>query len=272
MPIKPRLFVPGCVHHVMARGLDGIDIFRDDADRETFFELYLLYHVKTGVRCYAWALMSNHYHFVIRTSDIPLSKLFAPLHTRYARYYNRKYSRRGYLFQDRFKSIAIQEQLYIEQLVRYVHLNPIRAGICKNIESLDQYPWTGHASIMGNKECRFLDDSAVLHRFNSRDGNARQEYRRFIAQGIDRQEADPVIELFRSGTQGGIDRKDRQKWVIGDPEFIKNALAQDRSRRIRLARYAAEGLTIEHVCRKIAGYYRVDPQRVRLRGVRGDCA
>jgi len=88
MPGKPRLFVPGCVYHVMARGLNGMDIFVDDDDRRKFLDLYRIYNQRTGMRCYAWALMSNHYHFVIRTSDIPLAKLFAPLHTRYAQYFN----------------------------------------------------------------------------------------------------------------------------------------------------------------------------------------
>ena len=149
----------------MSRGLDGIDIFRDDDDRRTFVELLSKNIIAADMRCYAWVLMRNHYHLVIRTSDIALSMLMKPLNAHYASYFNKRHQRRGYLFQDRFKSVATQEQLYIEELIRYVHLNPIRASVCKNLDALDHYAWSGHATIMGNREHPFQDIDTVLRRF-----------------------------------------------------------------------------------------------------------
>jgi putative transposase len=268
MPRKARLFVPGCLHHVMSRGLDGIALFRDDEDRWKFLELFQAYYRKAGVRCYAWVLMSNHYHFVLRTSDIPLGKLFRPLHTRYAGYFNKKYKRRGYLFQDRFKSIATQEQLYLENLVRYVHLNPIRAGILKDIKSLDNYPWSGHCALIGKKECAFQDCDTVLRRFGGKKGDARAAYRRFLSEGFGLDE-NASYELFRTGTQGGPNRGDPHRWVIGDPVFVRNALANDNKRRIRIAQYSARGLTIDDICKKVAVHFRITPQVLKNRCSRG---
>ena len=139
MPRKARITVPGVVHHIMARGIDGRNIFIDNDDREMFLGLLGTGIHKNGYKCYAWTLMDNHYHLLLRISENPLAKMMRRLNSTYARYYNARYKRKGYLFQDRFKSIASQDQNYIEELVRYIHLNPIRAGICGTMKELEQY-------------------------------------------------------------------------------------------------------------------------------------
>jgi len=128
MPTKKRIVVPGAIAHIMARGIDGRIIFKDDDDRSCFLSLLSESMVKTGYRCYGWVLMNNHYHLVVRCNDNSLDELMRTMNSRYAKYFNRKYTRRGYLFQDRFKSIITQDQHYLEELIRYVHLNPIRDG------------------------------------------------------------------------------------------------------------------------------------------------
>ena len=145
MPRKARLFFPGAIVHIMARGIDSCNIFIDDEDRTFFLALLESGLRKTGYRLYAWALMPNHYHLVVRTSDVPLEELMRGLNASFARYYAKKYCRNGYLFQDRYKSLVAQDQGYAEELVRYVHLNPVRAGVCKTLARLSSYPWSGHA-------------------------------------------------------------------------------------------------------------------------------
>ena len=149
MPRKPRLSVPGALHHVMARGIEGRPIFKSDEDRLKFLSLLAHGIAKSGFKCYAWVLMENHYHLLLRANEMPLSSFMRPLNSRYAHWFRKKSQSRGYLFQDRFKSIATQDQGYIEQLVRYIHLNPLRAGICRTIAELDRYPWSGHSALVG---------------------------------------------------------------------------------------------------------------------------
>ena len=133
----------------MGRCLPHYELFEDDEDREFFTSLLQLYLSETASLCYGWVLMSNHYHLVIRLSDHELWELMKPLNMRFSQYHSKKYSRKGPLFQDRFKSIATQDQKYLEELIRYVHLNPLRAGIVKSIAALNKYPWSGHQEIIG---------------------------------------------------------------------------------------------------------------------------
>ena len=124
--------------------------------------------------------MDNHCHLVVRCSDKSLDKLMRTMNSRYAKYFNVKYKRRGYLFQDRFKSIITQEQNYLEQLIRYVHLNPVRAGICTSLDELDTYQWSGHAVLMGKSVCSFQTTNTVLPRFGATVESARKHYRKFM--------------------------------------------------------------------------------------------
>ncbi|MBD3343819.1 MAG: transposase, partial [Chitinivibrionales bacterium] len=197
MPRRARLFVPGCLHHVMARGLDGMDIFADDSDRRVFCNLLGRYIGQSGTKCYGWSLLKNHYHLVLRTSDQPLAILMKPLNARYAMYFNKRHKRRGYLFQDRFKSIATQEQRYIQELIRYVHLNPIRAGICNDLKELDRYTWCGHSALMGTQACAFQDIWPVLRRFGKSAQTARIAYSEYLAQGLSRKTEE---DLFPYGS------------------------------------------------------------------------
>ena len=135
MPRQPRLDLPGFVHHIMARGIEGQDIFRNDADREAFLK-----RLSDGVdrpggpQLYAWALMSNHFHLLLRSGEGLLSPMMRRLMTGHAVTYNLRYKRQGHLFQNRYKSIVVEEETYFLELVRYMHLNPVRAGVVRPIK------------------------------------------------------------------------------------------------------------------------------------------
>ena len=129
MPRTARLDAPGVLHHVMIRGIERRKIFRNNNDREDFIERLAVLCPATQTSCYAWAFLSNHAHFLFRTGTAPLSKLMRRLLTGYVIGFNHRHRRRGQLFQNRFKSIVCQEDAYLRELVRYIHLNPIRAGI-----------------------------------------------------------------------------------------------------------------------------------------------
>jgi len=233
----------------MARGIEGRAIFGDDEDRVRFLSFLEEYLSKSGCACYAWTLMSNHYHLLIQTGNRPLSELMRPLNSRYAQYYARKHNRRGYLFQDRYKSIATQDQFYIRVITRYIHGNPLRAGICKNLAELAHYRWSSHTVLLGRRECEFMDSWVVLRRFGQNKVGARREYLEYMAAGIEQADYD-LIRTIRMSNDGREHTHNPGCWVIGDPELVKQALAADKTHRIKLARYRAEGVTIEALGRK----------------------
>ena len=118
MPRQARLDAPGLVHHVMARGIEDQKIFRDDRDRENFLvRLAKSLALSGGARLYAWALMSNHFHLLLRTDEHLLSPIMQRVMTGHAVSYNRRYRRKGHLFQNRFKSIVVEEEPYFMELV-----------------------------------------------------------------------------------------------------------------------------------------------------------
>jgi putative transposase len=266
MPRKKRLCIPGAIHHVMSRGIEGRTIFADAEDRSVFMGIFATQIAKIGFKCYAWVLMDNHYHFVLRTNEKPLSSLFKPLNATYARYFGKRYGRRGYLFQERFKSIATQDQGYLEQLIRYVHLNPLRAGICKTMENLDRYRWCGHSAIVGKESVPFQDVGSVRRRFGKTMRDAIRNYRAFLGEGIQNAGEDDFIEKLRLNNENKENIHDPGCWVIGDSEFVKSALHHDEQNRLRLARYRKDGWDLEQLCGAVGKALGIAGEEIRKRG------
>lgn len=146
MPRGPRLDAADALHHVIARGIDRCAIFPDDADRADFLDRLGDLATAGRLSVYAWALMTTHVHLLLRTGAGPLSRSMQSLLGGYAGAFNARHRRGGYLFQGRFKSILVDNDPYLLELVRYIHLNPLRAGMVADFDALDQYPWTGHAA------------------------------------------------------------------------------------------------------------------------------
>jgi REP element-mobilizing transposase RayT len=129
MPRKARIDAPGALHHIIARGIARKKVFDDDVDRDFFLERLGTIVQESRTRCFAWALIPNHFHLLLKTGAIPIATVMKRLLTGYAMRYNRRHKRFGHLFQNRYKSILCQEDSYLLELVRYIHLNPLRAGL-----------------------------------------------------------------------------------------------------------------------------------------------
>ena len=153
MPRGARLDAPGTLHHVIVRGIEKRRIVDDVADRKNFVTRLAELSAETKTNIYAWALMTNHAHMLLRSSEIGLSGFMRRLLTGYAISYNRRHRRWGHLFQNRYKSIVCDEDAYFTELVRYIHLNPLRAKLVKSLAQLDRYRWSGHGVIMGKIQC-----------------------------------------------------------------------------------------------------------------------
>jgi REP element-mobilizing transposase RayT len=167
----------------MARGLDRQLIFRDDRDRDDFVARLRKLAETGAIRVYAWTLLPNHFHLLVRTGKRPLARAMRSLLTGYAGVFNRRHRRRGHLFQNRYKSIAVDEEPYLLELVRYLHLNPLRAGVVRSLRDLDRYPYSGHAALVGTREFRWQATGEVLGRFGAKVADARKKYRAFVAEG-----------------------------------------------------------------------------------------
>jgi len=237
MPRRGRLHIPGGYYHVIGRGLERRYIFDGVEDKENFLSRLGDNLILCQVQCLAWALMSNHYHLLLRVSEKPLSSLMAPLLGGYAGYYNRRHHRSGYVFQNRFKSILCDADNYLMELVRYIHLNPIRANMIESLQELERYQWTGHAGIFGKHRKYWHNVDEMLGFFGHARGVARKRYRNFMAK---EQYSESGRNLSGGGlvrSSGGWEMLSRlrkehscrigDERILGTTSFVEQALKQD---------------------------------------------
>lgn len=184
MPRQARLDAPETLHHVMVRGLERRSIFRDETDREDFVTRLAQLAGQGALTIYAWALLPNHAHLLLRTGARSLARSMRSLLTGYAGAFNRRHNRVGHLFQNRYKSIVVEEEPYLLELVRYLHLNPLRAKIVPNLRALDRYPWSGHSALLGSIARPWQDTATILMHFGPTIARARRAYGAFVAAGM----------------------------------------------------------------------------------------
>ena len=184
MPRQARLDAPGTLHHVMVRGIERCPIFREETDRGEFVDRLADLREQGALTVYAWALLPNHAHLLVQTGQQPLAAGMRKLLTGYVVNFNRRHRRVGHLFQNRYKSIVVEAEPYLLELVRYLHLNPIRARVVPTLRALDRYPWTGHSALLGSVPRAWQDTVTILRQFGPTPARARRAYRGFIAAGI----------------------------------------------------------------------------------------
>ena len=184
MPRQPRLDAPGTLHHVMGRGIERTKIFPTDADRTDFVTRLSALCQQGRLVVYAWALMPNHFHLLVRTGTRPLAQSMKQLLTGYVVNFNRRHKRYGHLFQNRYKSIVVEEDPYLLELTRYIHLNPLRGGLVQGLRDLRGYPWTGHSALLGVVDRDWQETATVLAAFGTSRKSARQRYEEFMREGI----------------------------------------------------------------------------------------
>jgi REP element-mobilizing transposase RayT len=185
MPRKARIDIPGLLQHVIVRGIEKRDIFLDDRDRAMFVGRFSSLLVETGTDCFAWAMLTNHFHLFLRCNRTELSIFMRRLLTGYAVNFNHRHNRSGHLFQNRYKSVICEEDAYLLELIRYIHLNPLGAGVVPGLAGLDIYPWSGHAVLLGKEVLPGQVVEEVLPFFGKRLATARKKYREFVSDGVE---------------------------------------------------------------------------------------
>ena len=176
MARRPRVHAGGLLYHVIVRGNQRRRTFRADADYRAYLDRLSRYQAKFAVKVYAYCLMPNHVHLLVEVSAAPLSKFMQGLQQTYTQYFNRRYRKVGHLFQGRYHAIVCDKDEYLLALVRYIHLNPIRAKLARRPEA---YGYSGHGEYCGRKGARIIEPALVLKMLGGTVG-----YRRFVFDGI----------------------------------------------------------------------------------------
>jgi REP element-mobilizing transposase RayT len=262
MPRKSRIDAPGALHHIIARGIERSDIFKDDTDCNNFIDRLGVILPETGTICFAWALLPNHFHLLLKTGQAPIATAMRRLLTGYAVTFNRRHRRYGHLFQNRYKSILCQEDAYLLELVRYIHLNPLRAKIVADMDKLDAYPFCGHAVMMGKAKKTWQDFKWILKLFDGRLGNARRNYRTFVQKGIPQGRRGDLIGggLIRSAggwaavkTMRRLEKPQKaDERILGDGGFVEQALAQAQEQMEKKYALQARGYDLNKVATRVS--------------------
>jgi REP element-mobilizing transposase RayT len=204
----PRLSYPGAFHHATNRGINGENILASDGDKRFFLELLARKSKTSGIRVFAYCLMDNHYHLVVENSSGRLSQFFKQLNGHYGLYYRQKTGSQGYVFQGRYFSSLIQDDSYLTLVIKYVLLNPVKAG---STPSALAYPWSSAGSYFSKKECDWLATDFVEGLFGSRLG---------LDNALSGSSADPLPVI-----------KTRFGPVVGSEDFPEKAAAKFERRR-----------------------------------------
>lgn len=181
MARKARAEVAGGLYHVITRGNNRRQIFNSSTDFERFLSLLTMQKVRLPFFLYGYCLMTNHVHLLIERQADSIGRIMHRVLTGYSQYYNRRYGRVGHLLQGRHKAILCQSDRYLSELVRYIHLNPVRAGM---VDKPEQYKYSGHRAYLGLEPVGIVDVDPVLRHFGVKKTVARERYRQFVAAGI----------------------------------------------------------------------------------------
>ncbi len=276
MPRKARIDAPGALHHIIVRGIERRKIFYDNADRDNFLERLEVVLTETTTPCFAWTLIPNHLHLLLRTGSTPIATVMRRLLTGYAVTFNRRHRRHGQLFQNRYKSILCQEDLYLLELVRYIHLNPLRAGIVKELKELDKYPYCGHSVLMGKNKRKLQDTDYILRFYNSKHLTAHRRYREYVEKGLGDGRRPELVGggLVRSAggwsvvkaMRRGFERMKGDERILGEGDFVEAVLKAAQENLDRKSRLEAAGYGFDWLVGRVARRLGIEPKDVLAPG------
>jgi len=260
----------------MVRGIERRKIFWANPDRDSFVDRLgeVLTHSHTP--CFAWALMPNHVHLLLRTGATPLPTVMRRVLTGYAGEFNRRHHRHGHLFQNRYKSVLCQEEAYLLELVRYIHLNPLRANLVGDYDRLNDFPYSGHCALMGRCHYEWQDTAYVLSLFGEKMSRARRLYREYVEKGIAEGRKPELVGggLIRSlggweavkGSRRKGERIKGDERILGDGEFVEEALRSSQEYFERRYRYRALGYDYHWLVGRVAALFQIPEKEVTRQG------
>jgi putative transposase len=216
MARKPRIEFEGGFYHVIARGNQRQKVFLEEGDFLKYLEFLSNYKDRYGFWIYAYVLMSTHVHLLIETGQVPLSKILQGINQRFTMYFNWRYGTVGHLFQGRYKAILCDKDAYLFSLVKYLHCNPVRAGMVKQPE---EYRWSSHREYFGMKRNGFVDTGLLLGMLSENLNRGRSLYREYMRK----EEKTSNEDFYRT-----VDQR-----VLGDEVFVEQVRERAENRPLR---------------------------------------
>ena len=263
---------------MMIRGIEKSPIFKDDQDRQDFVSRTGRVAQETGTKILAWVLMNNHVHLLFFSGPSGISEFMRRLLTGYALRYNRRHRRNGHLFQNRYKSIVCEEESYLLELVRYIHLNPLRAAVVKSMGELDHYPWSGHAVLVGKRKNAWQEREYVLQHFHVKEEKAVRAYRRFMDEGKDQGHRPELVGGGLTRSLGGWSQvlplegsrqitEQHDGRILGSEKFATEIIKEADKKVRRYLRAGEMKASIDDAIKEICSKEGIAEQELRM-GVR----
>jgi REP element-mobilizing transposase RayT len=276
MPRKARIDAPGAIHHIICRGIEGQNIFWDESDHTDFLQRLEKILDETNAPCFAWSLLPNHFHLLLRTGNAPIATVMLRLLSGYAGRFNRRHHRSGHLFQNRYKSILCQENKYLLELVRYIHLNPLRAGIVATTKQLDNFEYCGHGVLLGLRKCDWQEVDFVLSLFGKSVWAARRTYHTFIEKGIAHGKRPDLVgggllrsmggwRVIQSLRDSQIHLKGDER-ILGDSNFVESVLKTQNERMEKRYKLQAQGWNFEKIVSRVADIFNIEADQILIAG------
>lgn len=254
MARKTRIEFEGALYHVIVRGNQKRKVFKSDEDFRFYLDILGRYKSRYPFALYAYVLMTNHIHLFIETRTIPLNKILQGINQSYTMNFNRKYKTVGHLFQGRYKSILCEKETYLLALVKYIHLNPVRARIAQNP---DDYPWSSHKAYVDSAaKGELVDADHVLKMFSEVDGSARRLYRSFMGEDI---------TISKKDVYCTVDQRMLGNDVFVDETVAKHKLVIEQRRR-------KQAYSLEEIAKAIERHDGITLEDMRSRSRTGDIA
>jgi len=213
MARKPRIHFSGAVYHIVLKGFDDKAVFHGIKDRRAWEALVAEGCQRFGHKLHAYCWMKDHMQIAVEVEDAPLSKIMQNLSFRYTRYFNKHNHDEGALFRGRYKAVLIDPDVYLQELVRFIHNNPVRSGVARFARD---YKWSSHTAYLGKDQTEWLTTGRVLNTFGKTKTGAVQSFEKYVNAGRDEGDRQDLMR----GTNGGR--------LLGDEQFAKKALKPPR--------------------------------------------
>jgi REP element-mobilizing transposase RayT len=248
MARKPRIEYPGAFYHVLSRGNRTLPIFKDDEDRLRFLLKLEQYRERYCFIPYAYTLMENHFHLLIETQEVPLSRIMQGLLQSSTQWHNKKYKAVGHLFQGRYKAILCDRRMYLLGLVRYLHLNCVRAGL---VRDPSEYRWSSHRAYLGLEKSSIVETDFVLSQFAKSRKKAVRLFNEFVMEWIDIGRTDKFYQV--------VDQR-----ILGDNDFTVK-VKRKAGEEIRKEETIFKNRTLEEIAEAVEETTSVSVSELRSR-------